>query len=122
MNAVRDDWNPKFVNFSPVRSGVLTVENVTDAVDRAIAALCAEAPKKDAGATVEILNPMIKTGSMRVDLWVEEIDDTSCTYGFLCSSEDGCMPYARGERTCAKLGPRAQKTSARLLRDFQAFA
>lgn len=122
MNAVRDDLNPKFVNFSPVTSGMLTAENVTDAVDRAIAALCAETPRKGAGAAVEILNPMVKAGVIRIDLWVEEIDATSCTYGFLCSSEDGCTPYARGERTCTKLGPRAQKTSARLLRDFHAFA
>ena len=69
---------------------------------------------------------------MRVDLWVEELTDTSCTYGFLCSSENGCAAYARGERTLMKVDPRSHRpapwsdefraTNAGLKRDLHAYA
>jgi acyl-CoA thioester hydrolase len=52
---------------------------------------------------VEFLNPVLGPRKMRIDLWVEHLGTTSCVYGFLCSSEDGAVPYARGERTIVKL-------------------
>ena len=39
-----------------------------------------------------------RPGTMRIDLWVEHLGTTLCDYGFLCSSDDGVVPYARGER------------------------
>jgi acyl-CoA thioester hydrolase len=46
---------------------------------------------------------------MRVDIWVEHLGNTSCVYGFLCSSEDGKIPYARGYRTIVKLDPTSRR-------------
>ena len=44
---------------------------------------------------------------MRIDLWVERLGNTSCVYGFLCSSPDGNVAYARGDRTIVKVDPRS---------------
>jgi len=138
MNAVRDDLNPKFVFFVPFAGGDLTPANVTVQVDRAIAARCADqiaaAPPFDVAgdAAVELLGSSASAATMRIDLWLEDIDASSCTWGFLCSSENGCVPYARGERTLVKLDARShrpqpwsesfRRTNADLLRDFHAFA
>jgi acyl-CoA thioester hydrolase len=56
---------------------------------------------------IEFLNPFIGTGTMRIDLWVERLGTTSCVYGFICTSVDGTVPYARGERTIVKVDPRS---------------
>jgi len=138
MNAVRDDLNPKFVFFSRFAGGALDASVITAEVDRAITAWCADllqssAPFAIAGdAAVDILNPVAPAGPLRIDLWVEDLDATSCTWGFLCSSENGATAYARGERTVNKLDPRSHRplpwsdsfvrTNADLLRDFHAFA
>jgi acyl-CoA thioester hydrolase len=58
---------------------------------------------------IEYLNPFIGTGTMRIDLWVERLGNTSCAYGFLCSSVDGLVPYARGERTIVKVDPQSYR-------------
>lgn len=58
---------------------------------------------------IEFLNPVIGPRTMRVDIWVEKLGTTSCTYGFLCSSEDGRIPYARGERTIVKVDPSTRR-------------
>ena len=81
---------------------------------------------------IEFLAPFRGLGNMRIDLWVEKLGETSCIYGFLCSSEDGRVGHARGQRTIVKLDPvsfRPQAWSSffrehhsSLLRDFQAFA
>jgi acyl-CoA thioester hydrolase len=52
---------------------------------------------------IEFLNPVIGPKTMRIDIWVDRLGTTSCVYGFLCSSEDGLVPYARGERTIVKV-------------------
>lgn len=52
---------------------------------------------------IEFLNPVLGPRQMRIDLWVEHLGTTSCVYGFLCSSEDGETPFARGERTIVKV-------------------
>ena len=46
---------------------------------------------------------------MRIDLWVEHLGNTSCVYGFVCSSADGRVPYARGERTIVKIDPASKR-------------
>jgi len=58
---------------------------------------------------IEYLNPFFGMGSMRIDLWVERLGNTSCVYGFLCSSPDGNVAYARGERTIVKVDPRSYR-------------
>jgi acyl-CoA thioester hydrolase len=58
---------------------------------------------------VEYLTPFLGPGTMRIDIWVEELGKTSCVYGFLCSSEDGRIPYARGERTVVKIDPQSHR-------------
>lgn len=54
---------------------------------------------------IEYLNPVVGPRTMRIDIWVERLGNTSCTHGFLCSSDDGGVPYARGERTIVKIDP-----------------
>jgi acyl-CoA thioester hydrolase len=58
---------------------------------------------------IEYLNPVVGPGAMRIDIWVERLGNTSCTHGFLCSSEDGRVPYARGERTIVKVDPSTRR-------------
>src|SRR5438874_2326584 len=57
------------------------------------------------------LAPFVGTGTMRIDLWVDRIGTTSCVYAFLCSSTDGSVAYARGERTIVKVDPRSLRPS-----------
>src|SRR5207237_449753 len=42
---------------------------------------------------IEYLNPLLGPGSMRIDIWVERLGNTSCVYGFLCSSSHGRSAY-----------------------------
>jgi acyl-CoA thioester hydrolase len=58
---------------------------------------------------IEYLNPVMGPGTMRIDVWVEKLGTTSCVYGFECASEDGTLPYARGERTIVKIDPQSRK-------------
>ncbi len=58
---------------------------------------------------IEFMNPVIGPGIMRIDIWLERLGNTSCTYGFACSSEDGSVPYARGERTIVKIDPATKR-------------
>jgi len=60
---------------------------------------------------IEYLAPFIGTGSMRIDLWVDRIGTTSCVYAFQCSSVDGTVAYARGQRTIVKVDPRSLRPS-----------
>ena len=48
------------------------------------------------GIAIELLAPLAGAHTVRVDLWVEHLDDSTCVYAFLCSSEDGNTAYARG--------------------------
>ena len=99
-----DDLNPKFHFFSPIATPSATV---IEHVDRAIIALDGRAPISG-DWFVEQLNPLASTGTIRVELWVSDLADFTCTYGFLVSSDNGCVPYARGERTVVNLDPRSQ--------------
>src|SRR5687767_4693415 len=98
MTFASDDLNPKFVFFSPVRAGAMTPEALIEHVDHAIIALDARAPL-GGSFTIEQLNPVPAATTLRVDLWVNELDAYTCTYGFVLSSENGSVPYARGERS-----------------------
>ena len=113
MNAIRDDFNPKFVYFSPANG------NLADHVDDAIRTYCGEQCDSVGELVIEQLGTP-KPGTMRIDLWVESFDDASCTYGFLCSNATGSVAYARGERTVRTAGN--LRSERRLLRDLHAFA
>ena len=113
MNAIRDDFNPKFVYFAPASI------DFTSRVDEAIRAYCGEPCQPDGELVIEQLGAPVP-GTMRIDLWVEELDGASCTYGFLCSSANGAIAYARGERTVRKAG--TPQRERRLLRDLHALA
>ena len=146
------DINPKFVYQSPVHFDELDPMQMLHNsrfpahVERAISAFYTSSgrkwePRVDDNPDqfhvvrdlhIEYLNPLIGPGSMRVDVWVERIGTTSCVYGFLCSSADGNIPYARGERTIVKIDPASYRPSpwsdffrarhADLLKDLPAYA
>ena len=113
MNAIRDDFNPKFVYYAPDSTDFAPL------VDDAIRTYCGEPCAPVGELVVEQLGTPAP-GTMRIDLWVEEIDDAGCTYGFLVSSANGAAAYARGERTVRRAG--ARRSERRLLRDLHAFA
>ena len=114
MNGIRDDFNPKFVHFCPAGHDFLT------RLDDAIRTYSGDTFEPDGDAIIEQLTRTVAPGTMRIDLWVESLDDVSCTYGFLCSSTNGAIAYARGERTVKKAG--APQRERGLLRDLHAFA
>ena len=121
------DLNPKFVFFSPVRGRVDLAEHV----EHAIIALDGRAPVGGECA-IEKLGPVRDDQTLRVELWVSDLDDYTCTYGFVVSSENGRTPFARGERCVVNVDPvshRAAKWSrefrvahTELLKDLPAYA
>jgi acyl-CoA thioesterase FadM len=127
----RLDLNPRFLFFSPVRTTAVDKPQLAEHVDHAIIALDGRAPL-GGDVTLEQLNPVLGGDTLRVELWVSDLGDFTCTYGFLVSSEDGRVPYARGERTVVNVDPathRARKwdnhfvtSHAELLRDLPAYA
>ena len=99
--------NPKFVFFSPVGSnpqGRPLVEHV----DQAITALDGRAPV-GGDWSLEPLHPVQNAESLRVELWVNDLGDFTCTYGFVVTSEDGCTAHARGERTVVNVDSRSHQ-------------
>lgn len=125
------DLNPKFVFFSPVTTDGLSRQQLAEHVDHAIIALDGRAPL-GGDCCLEPLNPTSGAVVLRVELWVNQLDDYTCTYGFLVSSENGRVPFARGERVVANVDPvshRPEKWSpgfrlahAQLLKDLPAYA
>lgn len=119
--------NPKFVFFSPRTSDAALTEHV----DHAIIALDGRAPF-GGGFAIERLEPVLEARTFRVELWVNDLDDYTCTYGFLVSSENGRTPFARGERTVVSIDPASQcprkwssafvASHAELLKDLPAYA
>lgn len=137
---IRDLFNPKFVFTAPVVNDdpthPLDRKRFVGYVENAIVAWNAENGIDTnvpviRDAAIEVLEPCLGD-RLRVDLWVENLDDTSCVYGFLCSSEDGLVPYARGEETITKLDPQSKRPAAwspafrhtheMLMKDLPAFA
>ena len=118
MNLITHDdlLNPKFVFFSPVRTADLGPTQLADHVERAIIALDGRAPVAGDWA-LEVLAPANGFSTARVELWVNSLDDFTCTYGFLVSSDDGRQPFARGERTVVNIDP-ATRTPQKWSRDF----
>ena len=126
-----DDLNPKFIFFSPVTAPVEDKRHLGEHVDRAIIALDGRAPV-GGSAAIEPLNPVFDAPALRVELWVNDLDDYTCTYGFLVSSQDGRVPYARGERVVVNVDPATQRASrwssdfrvshTELLKDLPAYA
>src|SRR5687768_18618170 len=82
-----DDFNPKFLFFSPVRSAAVDKNQLSEHVDHAIIALDGRAPI-GGGCCLEQLEPVTGASTLRVELWVNDLDDYTCTYGFLVSSEN----------------------------------
>ena len=126
------DLNPKFVFFSPLRNVLSDPLNLVEHVDHAIIALDGRAPSGGDCAIEQLAPVSFDENALRVDLWVNDLDDYTCTYGFLCSSEDGRVPHARGERSVVNLDPgshQPQKWSRdfrvaheELLKDLPAYA
>lgn len=122
--------NPKFVFFSPVRNTVDLMQ-LAEHVDHAIIALDGRAPV-GGDWSIEPLHPVAGAESLRVELWVSDLGETTCTYGFVVSSEDGRTPHARGERTVVNIDTRSHRavkwssdfrdTHAQLLKDLPAYA
>ena len=100
------DLNPKFHFFSPVHTTPTQPHDLAEHVDRAIIALDGRAPI-GGDWFVEPLQTVAGAGVLRVELWVSDLSDYTCTYGFLISSENGSVPYARGERTVVNIDPRS---------------
>jgi hypothetical protein len=124
------DLNPKYVFFSPL-SGPADRHTLAEHVDHAIIALDARAPV-GGDCCLETLEPPPSGGTLRIELWVNDLSDFTCTYGFLVSSENGHIPYARGERMVVNVDP-ASRTPAKwspaflhrheeLLKDLPAYA
>jgi len=121
-----DFINPKFVFVSPVRHAEATPDQLLEHVDHAIIALDAQAPV-GGSAAIEQLRPVVDAARVRVDLWVNDLGDYTCTYGFLVTSEDGRVPYARGERSVVSAGAKPWSRDFRaahieLMKDLPAFA
>jgi hypothetical protein len=125
------DLNPKFVFFSPVRATLLDRQALAEHVDHAIIALDARAPF-GGDVCLEQLNPVLAAEALKVELWVNDLSDYTCTYGFLVSSDDGRVPYARGERTVVNINPSSHQperwssafrvSHTELLKDLPAYA
>lgn len=131
MTHAVDALNPKFVYFSPVQTEVMDKEVVAEQVDHAIIALDGRAPF---GGTVSIepIGSLAGPATLRIDLWVNDLDDYTCTYGFLVSSENGSRALARGERSVVSIDPTSHQPSKwshefvaahqELLKDLPAYA
>jgi acyl-CoA thioesterase FadM len=109
------DLNPKFVFFSPLRNDRL---DLMEHVDHAIIALDGRAPAGGDCAIEQLLPVSFDENTLRVDLWVNDLDDYTCTYGFLCSSGDGRVPHARGERSVVNVNPASHRPE-KWSRDFR---
>jgi acyl-CoA thioester hydrolase len=60
---------------------------------------------------IEFLSPVIGTGFMDIEIWVERLGNTSCQYGFRCKNTHG-VEYARGSRTIVKVDPATRRPVA----------
>lgn len=120
-----DGLNPRFVYVSPVfldeldNGGTLCQERLSAKIAGAVDAFhtgegrgrhcTGDELNVVRDLTVEYLNPVRTVGSLRIDVWLDRLEDCSCTYGFLCSSSNQLTPYARGERTIVKLDPELRR-------------
>ncbi|HEX9160640.1 MAG TPA: hotdog domain-containing protein [Thermoanaerobaculia bacterium] len=104
-----DSLNPRFVHYSLVRSDELdpfdrlSKPSLTRHIDAAISAWQGLTDGTVTDVSIEYLEPVIGAQTLRIDLWVEYLDGSSCVYGFYVSSEDGNIAFARGERTIVRI-------------------
>lgn len=133
-----DGLNPKFVHYSPVHVDELGSRQIVPRtrfaahVDEAIAAWQSNLLDKSEQCrsvrdlSIELLTPLTAPTTMRIDIWVAQLDAKSCVYGFLCSSENGSVAYARGERTLTRLdgtwSAPFRSTHAALRKELPAYA
>jgi acyl-CoA thioesterase FadM len=129
------DLNPKIVHYSAVSGAEL------DALGRlsrqALVAHVGSAIQNWGGrcgsgttiedVSIEHLEPVLGAQTLRIDFWVERLDENSCTYGFLCSSESGAVAYARGELSLIKRdrqpwSAQFRDSNAALMKDLPAYA
>jgi acyl-CoA thioester hydrolase len=55
--------------------------------------------------TITYLAPIRGTGEVAVHFWIEQLGETSATYGFRFLSADGRTEYAKGRRAIVRLDP-----------------
>ena len=116
-----DFFNPRFTHVSPVHLdeldsfGRLERPRFEHHVDEAIAAWQMNMDEKDEQClgvrdlSLEMLGPVLGPTTLRIDVWVERLEESSLVYGFTCSNESGSVAYARGERTMTKLDPQSHR-------------
>ena len=109
-----DGLTPRFVFLSPVfldelnADGRLSSERLAGHVGGAVDTFhtrTATEVNVVRDLQIEFLDPVTAAGELRIDVWLDSIDSTTCTYGFTCSSVDGRTAHARGERTVTMLDP-----------------
>ena len=123
MTSDDDTLNPRFVYSSFLRPNAPVAAHVDRAIEAWQGPLDASTTMS---LTIEHLAPLAGAHTVRVDLWTEHLDDCSCVYGFLCSSEDGNTAYARGERTIVNIdaswSTAFRERVSTLLKDLPAYA
>lgn len=116
-----DGLTPRFVFLSPVfldelsADGRLTSERLASHIETAVDTFHTRAAAEVnvvRDLQIEFLDPVTAAGELRIDVWLESIDATTCTYGFTCSSADGRVAHARGERTITMLDPVRRRPAA----------
>lgn len=60
---------------------------------------------------IEYLAPFVGEGELCVELAVERIGATSCTFAFVCTSPDERTVYARGTRVVVRIDPETQQSA-----------
>ena len=113
-----DELNPKFTFLSPLHNVLADPLDLAEHVDHAIIALDGKAPVGGEYCIEQLAPVSADENALRVELWVNELDDYVCTYGFLCTSDDGRVPHARGERSVVNLDPQSRQPVA-WSRDFR---
>ena len=116
-----DGLTPRFVFLSPVfldeldAGGRLSSERLASHIETAVDTFhtrTATEVNVVRDLSVEFLDPVTAAGELRIDVWLDSIDATTCTYGFTCSSADGRVAHARGERTVTMLDPVRRRPAA----------
>jgi acyl-CoA thioesterase FadM len=118
-----DSLNPRFVHYATAASRSGVAAQIDAAISAWQGAIDIDAI---ADTAIEYLEPISRARPLRIDLWVAHLDDTSCVFGFLVSSEDGYAAFARGERTIirtkAPWSPSLRGRLASLLKNLPAYA
>jgi acyl-CoA thioesterase FadM len=115
-----DGLTPKFVFLSPVfldeldAHGRLSSERLAAHVQTAVDEFHSRTGEElnvVRDLRIEFLDPVRAAGELRIDVWLDAIDATTCTYGFTCSSADGRIAHGRGEQTVTMLDPIRRRPS-----------